>query len=443
MQKFIRLAGSIFFLTILILLAAYRVLSAGIDRQWFSPFSTGTNMESTGDTLSFEQCLQKVKSNNKTLRSADFNRQSLAGLTDQARLRINPELDFEIEDISGDLPGLSQTEWSLSLSQELEIWGRRSSRIESARVDSLAIAGESDILEFDIYIEFKRRYAELLNRQPKVSLLMHGYDLAEEMVAAAGRQVDMGAALAAEMQLAELEATRLQMDLNAARTDLQAAKSALAALWGSSASAFQAVMPVEFEMTAIDPAQFNDLVDGSRELFELDIELARIEAEAAIARAENRLNPTLTAGFKRLEGEKISSFLFGISLPLPFFDRNQGKLSELHSNQKAQKALIDQKRHEVKADLIAAYRQLYQLHERLVGLDKTVIPKAIAAFQVLKDTYDRGRLRYTELLEGRRLLMNLEQERSETWLECIYQMIEIEQTLGIKLNHINPEEVRP
>lgn len=443
MRKFIRLVGDISVLTILIIFAGQTVSAANADRQWLSPFSTGTTPESAGDTLTFELILQRVSQENKTLQSVEYLREGIPGLIKQSQLRINPVLAFEVEDFSGDLPGLSQTEWSLSMSQELELWGRRSARIEAAKVESRAIASEIAIIEFDIYINVKRRYAELLNAQTLAALSKRGHELANEMVEAARRQVKMGATLAAELHLAELEASRLKMELNTSQTDLLVAKASLAALWGGDPVAFKAVRPIDFEMTAIKPAEFNDLVEGSREILELGFELSRIEAETEVTRVENRISPTLTAGYKRQEADKVNTFLFGISLPLPLFNRNQGKLAELHSNRLAQQSQIEQKRREIKAAVITAYQRLYQLHERLSGLDDSVIPKANVAFRIIKETYDRGRLRYTELLEAERILMELERERSITRLECIYQVIEIEKTLGIKLDNPYPEEVRP
>ncbi|MCP4570141.1 MAG: TolC family protein [FCB group bacterium] len=443
MRKSIRLVGDICIIAILIIFAGQTVSAANTDRQWVFPFSMGTTLESAGDTLTFEQILQKVSQENGTLQSVEYLREGIPGLIKQSQLRINPELAFEVEDFSGNLPGLSQTEWSLSLSQELELWGKRSARIEAARVESLALASEIAIIEFDIYIDVKRHYAELLNAQTLAALLERGHELANEMVEAARRQVKMGAALAAELYLAELEASRLKMELNASQTDLLVAKASLAALWGGDPVTFKAVQHVDFEMAAIDPAEFNDLVEGSREILELGFELSRIEAKTEVTRVENRLNPTLTAGYKRQEAHKVNTFLFGVSLPLPLFNRNQGKLAELHSNRLGQQSQIEQKHREIKAAVIIAYQRLYQLHERLSGLDESLIPKATSAYQIIKETYDRGRLRYTELLEAERILMELERERSVTRLECIYQMIEIEKTLGIKLDNPYPEEVRP
>jgi len=58
-------------------------------------------------------------------------------LVDQARLRPNPEIAFEAENIagSGAFSGLQATEYTLSLSQRLELGGKRGARVRAAQAE--------------------------------------------------------------------------------------------------------------------------------------------------------------------------------------------------------------------------------------------------------------------------------------------------------------------
>ena len=56
-------------------------------------------------------------------------------LVGQARLRPNPEISLEVENIagSGAFSGLSATEYTLAVGQRLELGGKRGTRVEAAR----------------------------------------------------------------------------------------------------------------------------------------------------------------------------------------------------------------------------------------------------------------------------------------------------------------------
>ena len=57
---------------------------------------------------------------------------------DQARLRPNPSLSFEVEDIagSGAFSGLRSSEYTLAIGQQLELGGKRRARIASAQASA-------------------------------------------------------------------------------------------------------------------------------------------------------------------------------------------------------------------------------------------------------------------------------------------------------------------
>ena len=59
-------------------------------------------------------------------------------LVGQARLRPNPEISLEVENIagSGAFSGLSATEYTLAVGQRLELGGKRGTRVEAARAQA-------------------------------------------------------------------------------------------------------------------------------------------------------------------------------------------------------------------------------------------------------------------------------------------------------------------
>ncbi|HAF82010.1 MAG TPA: transporter, partial [Brevundimonas sp.] len=59
----------------------------------------------------------------------------------QARVRPNPVLGFDVENAYGSGPysGLNNADMTLAISQDLELWGRRPTRVAAARAEAGAL----------------------------------------------------------------------------------------------------------------------------------------------------------------------------------------------------------------------------------------------------------------------------------------------------------------
>ena len=80
----------------------------------------------------------------------------------QARVRSNPELGLEAENAFGTGPfeGYGNAETTLSLSQDLELWGRRGARVEVARAEAGTAALRRDLASVEAAGRLALVYAE-------------------------------------------------------------------------------------------------------------------------------------------------------------------------------------------------------------------------------------------------------------------------------------------
>ena len=86
---------------------------------------------------SFEALLDRIGLTPTTV-EADAMLDAAEARVRQARVRPNPELGLEAENAfgSGPFSGYDNAETTLSLSQDLELWGRRGARVDVARADA-------------------------------------------------------------------------------------------------------------------------------------------------------------------------------------------------------------------------------------------------------------------------------------------------------------------
>ena len=128
------------------------------------------------------------------------------------------------------------------------------------------------------------------------------------------------------------------------------------------------------------------------------------------------------------------SFLFGVSLPLPFFNRNKAVAGSLRAKRQSVQSEIEAAKFERVAEIQTGVARLRQLIESYAILDVELLPTAEKAFQALEKTYEAGRLPYTSILEAGRSLIELRFEHIGMMLSIYEQVISLEQLTGLRLS---------
>lgn len=408
------------------------------DRQWQVP-DPGQVSDAQTDTLSLGSAYDMVARSNNLLKSWDKKSQGAQSLVAQANRRLNPELGFEIEEFGGGLRGFSESEWTLSLSQEIELWGKRRARKSEAVISAQIVDFEADVARFDIFSKTKERYFSTALAQSRFDLTKIELRAANEMVDAVRVRVENGAALVTDLHLAELELDRSKISLKEAEANWVISKKFLISLWTSYGDEVETFYVKLYEPPQALPSLSSllELVDGERELVRLSLEVKEIDAKSQSEKSESRPNLTVSAGIKRIRVDDINTFLVGVSFPLPLFDRRQNQMRALDFDRQATELKQSQMKSELTAQIKTMYEELLLSKSRLKTLSTDIVPRAQATYESIGDAFGKGRVPYTAMLEGKRLLIDLETERSETKFEFWQKLIELEKMLGIRLVNLS------
>lgn len=405
-------------------------------QRWQAPFENVTGRPALQDgKLTLEGALSRVAQNNPTLKSLEYRMSSSRYLIDQAGRYPNPEFEAELEDILWDAPGLKEPEITVKLAQELELFGQRGARkavalagLESARLDSTTAS-------FDLYLETKQRFYALARAQRHIRLLQNQVELARSIVENIEYRMARGAGLESELLLARLEMSREELALAEAEQDLAVAQASLTSLWSTERDSVSVTTADELDLSAlIERIETLPIeVDSSRDLLAMKREQSMLGAEFDLAAAEARPSLRLSGGFRRVEAENSNSFLVGLSLPLPLWNRNQGERNSIRVRQKALEYDMRRARMNTKAQIETALIRLRQLDQRHQVLDRELLPTAESVYQTLQTDYEAGRLPYTSLLEAERTLLQLRQEHADLLFEIQQQVIALEHVTGLVL----------
>ena len=326
-------------------LATLTTASASKDRfkQWKNPFPVDQKQSSALlDSLTLDDALKLVAERNPALAALKYKVDAAQGQLKQAGLWPNPELEVEFEEVGWDAPWFSESEASALLSQEIELWGKRKNRKNLALSEIEATRSETAVAGFDIYAVTVERFYALAHAQKQVALAKEANLLAGAINESAKIRVEKGAALSTELLLAEVELERARLELAQSETELANVRDELASLWKSDGSEI-VVVESDFDVAALlQISSLKLLVSGSRDVAALERKVGIVNAQLNLEKANGKPNLFLSGGYKRLEAEGSNTFVFGVGIPLPFFNRNQGNISILRARSEALKFAQEQ-----------------------------------------------------------------------------------------------------
>jgi len=288
---------------------------------------------------------------------------------------------------------------------------------------------------FDFYLETKQRFYALAHAQKKVNLSQAAVELAKDIVENINLRLEKGSALQSELLLAQLEEQRARLTLEQAKQDEIALEEVLVSLWRGKQSGVKVITDAEVYLPQLLDriTRLSSYVDSVRDVSLMKSELDILQAQKALSIAESRPTVTLSGGFKRLEADNSRSFLFGVSLPIPLFDRNQGTKESLDAQMRSLEYDIERGRTDAISNIKSRTIMLKNLLNRHATLDSLLLPTAERAYRILQQTYETGRVPFTQLLEAERVLNNLNFERNDLLLEIQRQIIALESFTGATL----------
>lgn len=345
-------------------------------------------------------------------------------LVGQARLRPNPEVSLEVENIagSGAFSGLSATEYTLAVGQRIELGGKRGARVAAAEAQAQLANLRTDLAGAELGFLVRERYVAAAAAASRVELARDVVDRNEELARIAGVLVEVGRepplrALRAEATLAEARA-----ELQAAEANSLAARTALASLWG------------EQDTPPLVPGAFPNIEPPAAVLASatsLPLQVARGQSATAAAEIDYERSlripdPVVSAGVRRFEESNDSAFLVGVSIPLPFWNRNQGNIAAAEARLRAANAREVVALADFELTVTRARSQYLAAEARVETLSTTSLPQAEEALQLVRIGYRNGRFPLIEVLSAaeardaiREALITAQEDRGQAAAELI------------------------
>lgn len=364
--------------------------------------------------------------------AADARVAAARGSLTQAGLRPNPVAGALTENVGGTGPyrGFRSAQTTVDLSQRLEIGGQRAARVGVAQTDVTLAERALAAVRLDLVRDVRQAYAEAVATRGAARIAAEGVRLAQEVLRVAQVRVGAGNEPELQQQRAAVALSTAAMIRERADREAEVARRALAVLLAARDVAlaasdrwFNDIGRNPAGRVPTDPAANPDFARWRDEM-------ARAEAAAGLERRRAVPDLTVGAGFRRFEDGSDSAAVLSLSVPLPFFDRNQGNIARADAERTRVERLAELNRLALGTSLVDAGQRLETAWRDADSLRRVIVPGAEQAFRVAREGYASGRFSFLEVLDAQRTLLEARAQLNMALRDFHARRAEVERLSG-------------
>ena len=251
------------------------------------------------------------------------------------------------------------------------------------------------------------------------------------MVAVTKARLEAGDVIPQDLARSEMELARAEVELRRSESLRKQGLIALAAAVGDPDLEVRSVevnLEVAFEVPTLDALAAN--LSTQPELQAAEAGVRASGARIALAKAERIPDVKVEALYHRLEVSEQNTFDLGMSIPLPLFNRNQGKLREARSEALAAEARVRNTANELSLNLRESYVALTNALENLKTFRNQILPRAEIVLKSAELRYASGDCALTDVLPVRRDWAAVHLSYLETLREVMLSWAEVSSFLG-------------
>jgi outer membrane protein, heavy metal efflux system len=305
-----------------------------------------------------------------------------------ARLRPNPQLSIALSGAPLSLSGpvFREQTYDYTISQTIELGGKRSKRIDVAEANADVARGQFEMVAWQLTNDLKRKFYTVVLNQSLLNLAKENQTTFAEIVKHTTELLNAGEISGLDLERLEVEKLKFDTDVANAERDYEVALRDLRLALGGDYQAMDIEVSgtIDYEPYQFSFAELCDKALAARP----DLKAAQLSERAADAniRLQNAQRiPDLSVGpgIEQVPSG-TSTYLFGIGITLPTSDRNQGERAKaLIEKQKAQnqeKLITNQVLSDVDKAFVA-----FEIQRRRVELYRTGVITKVNDIQNLTE----------------------------------------------------------
>ena len=381
------------------------------------------------EPLSLAKAIELALEGNPEVAAAKRQWEATEGQVLQGRSRPNPELAYSLEDTRSKTRTQS---WQLNL--PVELGGKRAARTKAAEKTREQAQAQLAELQATVRANVAAAYFDVLTAQERLVLARDSAALAKSSTDTVSKRVAAGKVSPVEESKARVAEAGVRVELAQAASEQRNALSRLFALLGRIDTPFTVLEGKAENLPSVPSlADLQPLISSAPGVVLARIEVDRRKALTALEQSKRVPDVTVSVGMQRSNETQRNVLLFGVSVPLPVFDRNQGNLLEALK-------LEDKARDELQAATVRLHSEVAQARERLStiiaevqSLQQDVLPGAKSAYDAATIGFENGKFNFLEVLDAQRTYFTAKSQYLKALGEAHRAAADIDRLLGASM----------
>jgi len=376
--------------------------------------------------LSLAKAIELALEGNPEVAAATRQLEATEGQVLQGRARPNPELAYSLEDARSQTRTQS---WQLNL--PVELGGKRAARTKAAERSREQAQAQLIELKATVRANVAAAYFDVLTAQERLVLARDSVALAKSSTGTVAKRVAAGKVSPVEESKARVAEAGVRVELAQAASEERNALSRLFALLGKIDMPFTVLEGKAGNLPPVpNLADLQPLISSSPAVVLARIEVDRRKALTDLEQSKRVPDVTVSVGMQRSNETQRNVLLFGVSVPLPVFDRNQGNLLEALK-------LEDKARDELQGVTVRLHSEVAQARERLAtiaaeiqSLQQDVLPGAKSAYDAATIGFENGKFNFLEVLDAQRTYFTAKSQYLKALGEAHRAAADVDRLLG-------------
>ena len=399
--------------------------------------------------ISLTEIVRRSIDNNGEIKIARLEVDKAKARLTQAGLRSNPTV--EVEQTTGRFTGSpGDGEISVGFSMPVDVYGQRGRRIDLAKAEVTLREAELAARQRELTGQIFTTYSEALAAMKELQVLEEILELDTRTTRFVQIRVNEGESSPLELNLLQTEVERLRARRTLAEGKLAAA---LTKLKFYAAMSYDEPLKLREEISTAGLPQIPTTVETGFAVAlrsRPEIRVADLERELATAglrliRAQSKPDVTAytrytqgRAGYDDPRGEffqRDRSLTFGIAIGLPLFDKKQGERAEAEvaiRQAQERRAFAEQV---IKNEVAIAFQRMAAANSALSRLETAVLPRSQQNIETVRQVYQIGELKITDLIAEQRRLLDANRDITETLTERYRAQADLFIALGLTLEN--------
>ena len=381
------------------------------------------------EPLSLAKAIELALEGNPEVAAAKRQWEATEGQVLQGRSRPNPELAYSLEDTRSKTRTQS---WQLNL--PVELGGKRAARTKAAEKTREQAQAQLAELQATVRANVAAAYFDVLTAQDRLVLARDSAALAKSSTDTVSKRVAAGKVSPVEESKARVAEAGVRVELAQAASEQRNALSRLFALLGRIDAPYTVLEGKAENLPSVPSlADLQPLISSAPGVVLARIEVDRRKALTALEQSKRVPDVTVSVGMQRSNETQRNVLLFGVSVPLPVFDRNQGNLLEALK-------LEDKARDELQAASVRLHSEVAQGQERLStitaevqSLQQDVLPGAKSAYDAATIGFENGKFNFLEVLDAQRTYFTAKSQYLKALGEAHRAAADIDRLLGASM----------